>query len=78
MDASRLTPRKVEALEAMSRAPLEFQQGVGWSNEFTADPFNTHSIVWMSWNGLCVVYDDRRAVITRAGRQALDLVEVAA
>lgn len=67
----RLTARKQEALYAMSRAPLAFERDIGWSNDF-GGPFNTHSIVWLGAQGLCTVYAEDRALITRAGRQALD------
>lgn len=70
----RLTARKQEALAAMSRAPLTFERDVGWSNDF-GGPFNTHSIVWLGAQGLCTVYAEDRALITRAGRQALDAID---
>jgi hypothetical protein len=69
MDLSRLTPKKQDALYAMSRAPLTFEKDVGWSNDH-GGPFNTHTIVWLGAQGLCTVYAEERALITRAGRQA--------
>lgn len=70
----RLTARKETALRAMRRGPLDFTPDVGWTSRAGyAGLWNTHSVTFLAWLGLCAIDRERTtATITFQGKQWLE------
>jgi hypothetical protein len=69
----RLTARKETALRAMRRGQLEYTAD-GWiSSVGYAGIWNTHTITFLAWLGLCALDRAREAAtITRQGKDWLE------